>query len=200
VLPLVKPLPDRLGRGWLAVVAYVGSEAGLGDEARGALDALAANDFRDVFESVNWPVLLSAAAEACVTLDAAEHAERLYELTAPLGDSHLVLRPLVVSYGSAARTRGGLAMLLGRWDAALGHLDVALRRHRAMGALTWELRTRADRARVLLRRGAADDLPEVRDLLAATRRSCAALGLGGVAHRVEALAAEAGERPERGRE
>mgnify|MGYP005852602095 FL=1 len=193
VLPLIKPLPDRMGRGWLAVIAYAGAEAGLPDEARAALDGLAADDFADVFESVHWPILLSAAAQACVLLHATEHAERRYALLRPIAGAHLVPRPLVVSYGAADRTLGGLATLLGRWEEASAHLDLALALHRRVRARPWELWTLVDRAALWLRRGAPGDREAARALIADTRRRSAALGLRGVGARLEALAGSIAE-------
>ncbi len=191
MLPLTKALPDRLGRGWLAAVAYTAAEAGLRDEAQAALDTLAANDFADVFESVNWSMLLLAAAEACVNLRSLVYAQRLYELLSPLGDAHVLLRPIVVSYGSAARALGGLATLLGRWDEAAMHLEAARVSNRRMGALPWELWTRADHARLLLHRDGPGDAQAARELVAELRPRCAAIGLRVVSERLDALAADA---------
>ena len=137
------------------IVANLYAELGRTDDARAAVDELAAIDFvvRVANDRVfSWCLL----AEVCSSLRNLAYARRLYELLKPHGYLNAVCHP-VGAIGSVARYLGLLATALSRWDDAARHFEDALTMNTRMGARPWVAHTQHDYARMLLRRSDAGD-------------------------------------------
>ena len=72
---------------------------------------------------------------------------------------------------------GELALVLGRYDAAVAHYEAALERERAAGARAAMISSRVGLARVLRVRGAAGDAARAEALLGEVETGSAALGI-----------------------
>ena len=84
------------------LLANVYAELGRETEARAELDRLAGDDFADLHVGTEWFLTASALASVSDFLQAAEHAERLYEALLPYADYNVFARDPEV------RTRFGL--------------------------------------------------------------------------------------------
>src|SRR5690606_16718579 len=103
-------------------------------------------------------------------------AARLYDPLVPY--AHLVAmaggEPVG---GSALRSLGKLATVMGRFDQAERHFEHALSVHEGMGANVCTARTNHDRAIMLARRGGPDDLERARELAGVVAEAARRLGV-----------------------
>jgi hypothetical protein len=104
-----------------------------------------------------WWVLYRLA-ELAVVLADRERAAIAYEPLRVAGHLCFVAAD-IVAIGSVAHTLGNLAASIGRLDEAERHFEAALAMGERMRARPWIARTQHDFARMLLARGAGDDLP-----------------------------------------
>ena len=144
-------------------------QVGRGDEAR---EVVAAADV-----ARGRRCCLAGLAELCWLLDDAGPAGALYDLLLPGADSHLVAPEGGCSLGATARYLGHLATLLGRFDAAEAHFEAAHDLHERMGAPGWLARSRADHARMLVRRSSPGDLDVARSLAQVAADAFTAIGM-----------------------
>jgi eukaryotic-like serine/threonine-protein kinase len=164
--------------------------AGVGDaeSARAVLDALAADDFAGVPLDEEWLLTIGLLADACVFVGDSERAATLYSQLEPYADCVLV-GPVEIAIGSAARPLGNLAATLGRPDDAVRWLTRAARENDRVGARPWAAHARLDHARVLLAEGEAAAAEALLEQAAATYRE---LGMGEWAAACRAPAAVSG--------
>jgi eukaryotic-like serine/threonine-protein kinase len=151
----VDRFPANLG--WRATLAVLLCEAGRGDEARGHLERLAADDFAGLPRNHLYLYHLAVLAITCHALGDRPRAARLYELLLPYADRNvLVARLPLGTLGSASHHLGLLAATLSRWDEAAAHFQAAIEAHARMGAAPLLARSRDhyDRARRTAQSGA----------------------------------------------
>jgi DNA-binding SARP family transcriptional activator len=153
--------------------AYLDARLGRLEAARGALHALAADDFSGVPIDQEWLYGTSFLAEVAAILGDAACAAALYPLLLPWAR----LSAADVSEGirgSVARYLGLLATTLGRCDEAADHFVQALDANEQMGAMPWLAHTRRDYAQLLLARNEPGDpeqgLELIREAIATYRR------------------------------
>lgn len=134
-----------------AGVAYRGGYtmflAGRGDSERARSELHAVMALPHAFDA-NWLSLQAECAEASVLLEEPRHAAALYERLLPYAGRPVTAGRAMCSYGAVDRTLGGLAALLGRHEAAVRHLEAAVRINDALGASVW--RERAERQLALM--------------------------------------------------
>jgi tetratricopeptide (TPR) repeat protein len=113
------------------------ASAGRRQEARVALDRVAARGFADEAHDVHYLADFSYLADACAELGDAKLGAMLREQLAPYGE-----RTVVVGFGTA--TRGAVAYYVARLDALCGNVrrareqfEAAIHRNRAAGAVPW---------------------------------------------------------------
>jgi DNA-binding winged helix-turn-helix (wHTH) protein len=150
--------------------------SGRAGEARRALEALAAREFRDLERDEHWLMNVSLLASLAWELGDAPRGALLYALLLPyreLAIAHDLLRGVA---GSVEHPLGLLASLAGRHDAALEHLERALAKEEGMGTKPAALRSRVALAAALRARGRAQDAERAARLEREARREAARLG------------------------
>jgi DNA-binding SARP family transcriptional activator len=139
---------------WRCALAQLEAKLGHEDEARRALDALAADRFSGIPFDDSWLASMCFLAEAAALLGDAERAAVLYERLLPYAD-RVAVTYSEISLGSVARYLGLLAAATGRPSKADLHLDAAEKANRRIGAQPWLERSRRDRERLSRARAAA---------------------------------------------
>jgi tetratricopeptide (TPR) repeat protein len=91
-------------------------------------------------------------ADACAFLDDTERAALLYEQLERYGH-RMVVGPIEIALGSAARPLGKLAATLGRPEQAARWFEHAAAENERAGATPWAAHARLDHARLLLAQG-----------------------------------------------
>jgi DNA-binding SARP family transcriptional activator/tetratricopeptide (TPR) repeat protein len=176
---LVVENPERPA--WRAALANLLSEEGRLSEAREEFERLAAHEFDDVPQDLDWTIAIALISDVCADLEDAERAALLYAKLEPYAEANVVIGLAVVCLGSAASFLGKLAATMGRMDLAAEHFERALLANAELEAPGCLARTQVDYARALGSDPRAAELREV------AGRTAAKLGLGTVARRVEAL-------------
>jgi len=116
--------------------SYAWILAGLGQTARARTELETAMAHPHPFDA-NWLSAQAECAEACIALHDATHAAVLYDRLLPYAGRPVTAGRASASYGAADRPLGGLAALLGRHEAAVGHLRAAIHRNEELGATAW---------------------------------------------------------------
>jgi tetratricopeptide (TPR) repeat protein len=170
----------------------------LADEraARAEVERHALRDFADLPRDGLWLLHLCSLAEACVPLGDERRAARLYQLLSPYADRNAISMT-TMPFGPVALRLGMMAAMLGRWEEAERHFQLAMERCTQLGAPAITARVLYEHARMLVARGEEADLPSAAKLLARAEGICRQLDLPGVGDRVAALAAsiDPGRRP-----
>jgi hypothetical protein len=112
------------------------------EAARELLAWVAADDFARMADDMNRLAALAEMAQAMAILGDATWAAGVHERLAPYAGRNIVNARGAGGYGSAELHLGLLAALLGRRDAARGHLTSAVERNAALGADIWVARAR----------------------------------------------------------
>jgi tetratricopeptide (TPR) repeat protein len=139
---------------WRCVLAAMATQLGQEDEARGALDRLAADNFAELPFDEEWLVSVGLLAEAASTLGDAGRASEIYELLAPYGDRVAVSCP-EISTGPVARPLALTATANERWDDAERHFTQALEMDERIGARSWLALTQCEYESMRAARAAA---------------------------------------------
>jgi eukaryotic-like serine/threonine-protein kinase len=162
----------------------------LADEraARAEVERHARSDFADLPGDGLWILHLCGLAEACVLLGEERRAARLYELLSPYADRNAV-SITTMPFGPVALRLGMVAAMLGRWEEAERHFQLAVQRCTRLGAPAITARVLYEHSRMLVARGEEADLASAVELLARAEGICRELDLPGVGDRVAALAA-----------
>ncbi|MEE8467974.1 MAG: AAA family ATPase, partial [Planctomycetota bacterium] len=151
---------ERLERnphvGWQSRIAQIYAETDRLEECRREFESIAKHDFADIGSDIGWLLTMGYLAEACAYLGDERRAQLLYELLLPHANRNIVVLAAAVN-GSVSRPLGILATALGRFDAAIAHLQEAQAMNERMGAPSLAARVQHDQAQTLLARGAPGD-------------------------------------------
>jgi tetratricopeptide (TPR) repeat protein len=172
---------------WRCVLAHTAAELGDTQQARAALESIAACGFSDVPFDEEWLVSMSLLAETASKLSAAEYAPALYKRLLPYRDRVTVSYP-EISIGAVERYLGLLATMMQRWDDAERHFGAALELNARVGGRPWVAHTTADLARMLIARARPADRDRARKLRADACALYRDLGMEAHASRTAALA------------
>jgi DNA-binding SARP family transcriptional activator len=123
----------RASLGETALVAWVASEIGERAQAEALLANLVPRDVADSERNFHWWFLMVGLTQTALNLGDGPWAATLYDLIEPYAD-HNCRAGQATFLGSATLQLGSLALLLGRNDVAIRHLEAALTRHESMGA------------------------------------------------------------------
>jgi class 3 adenylate cyclase len=163
---------------WRCLLACMYAETGRTEQARAQLDHFARTDFDALRRSaLGGPDFYALLSEACCACGDPAAAGRLYELLLPMQKLYIMSASWPV--GSAGRSLGNLATLLGKFDDAERHFEDALVIDRRLGARGWLPRTQGDYARMLLVRSGPGDRERALELLDEAMGTCQELGLKG---------------------
>jgi hypothetical protein len=160
-----------------ATVAFLAAHTGQLDRARVALDRVTAGGLVALPRSSTWLTGMSAIVDAAATLGDLDTARRGYDIL--LGFAHLPVMPslAVVCFGSMERTLGLAALSLGDVEAAVGHLEEAVRANDRLGNRPLTAWSRMLLARALARRGAPGDRARARVHLETAVREAESMGM-----------------------
>ena len=189
--PVVRSMVEQypLIPSWKSGLLYLLREMGKLDEARPLFESFAERSFADIPRDANWTAGIALLSAVCSSLEDAPRAEVLYELLWPVRERTVTAGLPADVFGSVHGWLMMLSATRGRWDEAEGHFQAAQEADARAGCRTWSLVTRLEWARLLLRRGGADDVATARSLLTGCRSSAAELGMAYFAsHCDEALA------------
>ncbi len=175
ILQNIQNTPDVLV--YRATLAHIHAEAGDTNRAREPFERLAANDFKDVPQDINWIVTIMLGAEIARALDDAPRAAVLYRMFEPYALCEVGVGNAVVCDGSASRSLGELAATMKRWDDAERHFEEALRYNERTAAWPWLAITQLGYARAMYERGHDADSARSRDLVGAAARTFEQLGM-----------------------
>jgi eukaryotic-like serine/threonine-protein kinase len=168
-------------------LAFLAAELGREAEAREAYARLAADDFADLPCDALWLATLHLVTESCVFLRDERRAAILYDLLLPFAERSLMHGFGVVCWGSAARLLGLLATLLGCWEDAERHYELAARWNRRLRARPQVALVQRDHAAMLLQRGGPGDRQKALGLLAEALATAQELGMKPTVERALAL-------------
>jgi DNA-binding CsgD family transcriptional regulator len=177
---------------WRARLAWHYAETGRTEAARCELDRLAADGFAVLPREMHWLSAITFLAEACARTRDARHAATLYALLRPYAGYNVRSGGYPVSlacFGSASRSLGTLAAMLGCWEPAVHHFEDAIAMNTRMRAWPWVARSRHEYAEVLLARRARGDQARARALLDEALGTYERLGMDRYASEVRALLA-----------
>jgi DNA-binding SARP family transcriptional activator len=178
---------QRPGRAlYPALLAVLALELGDKERARGALEALTADDFGCIGRDREWMLCLCLLNEVAAVLADAQRAALIYRLLTPYG--HLVVvSPHDFGTGSAARSLGVAASTCGHLAEAERHFEAALALNRRIRARPWLARTECDYARMLFARDRPDDAEHARALIGQAMTTYRELGMGPSTARAQQL-------------
>jgi hypothetical protein len=160
------------------VLAAAHLEAGNDATALDLLDAGASDGFASLPLDFTWMMGITSYALVAVELRAAAPARTLYDLLAPYPEQVPFIGTL--GFFPAALSLGGLASVLGRYDAAEAHFTEATELV-TRGAMTFfAARTQLDWGRMLAAREGPGASERGRALLTDARRTAAAHGYAGI--------------------
>ena len=153
---------------WRSGLVYLYGLLGREDDMRPHLDVLAVDDFATLPFDANWPAGMASLVVACALVCDRARLEVLYERLLPLRDTCITAGMPALHMGSCETVLALAAVALGRDVDADEHLARGLERNFAPTAPTWNVYTKFNIARVLLRREEGFD----RDRLAQLLRDC----------------------------
>jgi tetratricopeptide (TPR) repeat protein len=156
--------------------------------ARAEVERHALRDFADLPRDGLWLLHLCSLAEACVLLGDERRAARLYQLLSPYADRNAISMT-TMPFGPVALRLGMVAAMLGRWEEAERHFQLAMERCTQLRAPAITARVLYERSRMLVARGEEADLASAAELLGRAEGICRELDLPRVGDRVAALAA-----------
>ena len=153
------------------------------DECTAELDALSAKRFADSPRDGDWLVAITLLADIATGVGDPDRSRLLHDLLLPFRARIVVVGLGALCLGSAARYLGRLALVYGDREAAIEHLEHAVRANEAVGALVQLAHTQVELAQAL---GPGERSQELRRVAAQTAEE---LHLPAVAHRVHEVAA-----------
>jgi tetratricopeptide (TPR) repeat protein len=174
---------------WQPGLALIYSDLGRRDDALAEFGRLAENDFAAVPRDALWQTCLAYLAEVCASLGDQARAARLYELMLPYAELN-VLVGLDFYLGASGRYLGQLAATMAHWDVAAAHFEHALGLDERTGATTWLAHSRYQFGRMLRLRGRPGDRARADAMVGQALATASALGMHGLAGRIEADAGD----------
>ncbi len=138
-----------------AALAALAADAGgpALEEAQRELDRLVEAGLDTIPLSSNWMATMFCVVEAASVLDDVSAARAAYDLLLPYADLPVMASIAVVCFGPVARVLGKAAVVLGRIDDAIGHLEHAEAVARRIGNRPYLALSRAELGAALLARG-----------------------------------------------
>jgi DNA-binding winged helix-turn-helix (wHTH) protein len=162
-------------------VAWLRAAVGRHDEARPLLRELP-RKAPGFGRGEIWICATAAAAEACILIGDRELALPIFDALAP--HAGRVASFVTLIFGPVSRHLGGLAALLGRWDAAARFFDQAARKAQELRAPVFATLVDADRALAFRAHPDANERARSERLRVSAERAARALGMHLVAARL----------------
>ena len=151
-------------------------------------EVLAADLVQEATALIRGRNTMSYLAQVCHALGDVERGQILYELLSPYAEVHLADgRPIAGCRGYGAHYLGMLDGLLGRFDDAERHFELALRLHERMASPPWIAETKMRYAEMLLARDRLGDQSRAAKLVAETMLAAGQIGAAGLVRRARSL-------------
>jgi tetratricopeptide (TPR) repeat protein len=178
VAPLLKRFVDDNPEEavWRPGLLVVATDLGYLDMARRHFDEAADTGFILPMDAKR-SATLSYLAEACVALGDMRRADTLYRLLLPYRKVNITVATATICCGAAARFLGTLASLMGDWEAAEEHFEVAIAMNTDLHAWPWLAHTEHDYAHMLRRCGRQSALARIDHLLSNALATAKRLGM-----------------------
>jgi tetratricopeptide (TPR) repeat protein len=161
---------------WKCAISFFYSENDNTDGVR-IFDSFAELGFDNIPLDETWAISIQMLTSACCNIENLARAEQLYELTLPGKMHHTIIGYGVMSWGSRARELGNLASLMGRFEEAQEHFELAITQNRKTGAAPWVARSQYDYAVMLARQRDPAYKDLIRELVAEAQQAADLLGM-----------------------
>jgi len=162
---------------WRAALAHHFSEADRPEEARKAMEPLAADGFLAVSQDAFAMNALASLSLVCTYLQDEKAAADLYDVLAPFDGRYVWIPPALGSLGPVSFHLGLLSALLRRLPAAFKHLEDSIEHSARMRDRPWYVMSQFAFAVALLLRREAGDVEHAYSLLDEARASAQEMGL-----------------------
>lgn len=177
---LVEPLAagaqrDPHNTAWTLAWRMAQLHAGSPDAARELLRAVCERGLDELPANVGYAPMLAMLTHLTVRLGDERGARALREVLPAVTHRHAVVALGFCHWGAFVGHLGRVERLLGDLDAAVAHLEEALARERALGALAWIARDHVELAAALASRDAPGDRERARSLEAEGRSLAAGI-------------------------
>jgi len=139
-----------------AAFAVLHAHAGESAEACSQIDLIIAGNVANIPRDFIWKATLYMLADACAEARHDPAGQALYDALLAYAQANAAVN-YALALGSVARVVGRLAALLGRWDEAEQHFEMALTANERMGFHAWTAWTRLNYGDMLLRRNRNGD-------------------------------------------
>jgi tetratricopeptide (TPR) repeat protein len=161
---------------WKCVASFFYSEQN-NREGVQIFNAFAELGFDNIPLDETWAIAVQMLINTCCNARDSSRAEQLYDLSLPGKMHHTIVGYGVMSWGSRARELGNLASLMGRFDEAEEHLELAIAQNRKTGAAPWVARSQYDYAQMLARQRDPAYKDRIRELVADAQQAADLLGM-----------------------
>ncbi len=161
---------------WKCVASFFYSENNNIDGTQ-IFDSFAELGFDNIPLDETWAIAVQMLINTCCNIGNSVRAEQLYELSLPGKMHHTIVGYGVMSWGSRARELGNLASLMGRFEEAGEHFELAIAQNRKTGAAPWVAHSQFDYAKMLARRRDPTHKGRIRELVADAQQAAERLGM-----------------------
>ncbi len=161
---------------WKCVASFFYSE---NNELEGAriFDSFAELGFDSIPLDETWATAIQMLTGTCCNIGDSKRAEELYDLFLPGKMHHTIVGYGVMSFGSRARELGNLAGLMGRFEDAEEHFELAITQNQKTGATPWVAHSQFDFARMLSGQRNPARKERTRELVAEAQQTADLLGM-----------------------
>jgi eukaryotic-like serine/threonine-protein kinase len=180
---------------WRVALAVTYLESDRPADALREFESLAVRDFAPIPWNEVAAITLCLLAELCAYFEDRRRASILYEMLLPAASHFAIVGFASVFRGSIARPLGLLAGTVGRHDQAAAHFEFALQQDARVGAPPFVAQTQYDYARLLLRRGKAEDRQKAVSLVSEALDTATHLELPRLREKLLGLQSEYSLRP-----
>jgi len=161
---------------WKCVASFIYSENN-NIEGTHIFNSFADLGFDNLPLDETWAIAVQMLINTCCNLGDPIRAEQLYDLSLPGKMHHTIVGYGVMSWGSRARELGNLASLMGRFEEAEEHFELAIDQNRKTGAAPWMARSQYDYACMLVQQRDPANADRIRELVAGAQQVAQRLGM-----------------------
>ena len=161
---------------WKCVASFFYSENNNVD-GTSIFNSFAELGFENIPLDETWAIAVQMLINTCCNIGDSSRAEQLYDLSLPGKMHHTIVGYGVMSWGSRARELGNLASLMGRFEEAAEHFELAISQNRKTGGAPWVARSQYDYARMLARQRNPKHKGRIRELVAEAQQAANMLGM-----------------------
>jgi tetratricopeptide (TPR) repeat protein len=140
-------------------------------------NAFAELGFDNIPLDETWAIAVQMLINTCCNARDSKRADQLYDLSLSGKMHHTIVGYGVMSWGSRARELGNLASLMGRFEEAGEHFELAIVQNRKTGASPWVAHSQFDYAKMLARQRDPAHAGRIRELVGEAQQAANRLGM-----------------------